>query len=133
MEAQACFLAPSNASVLCGHCMKVIETYRVSGRGVLGDHGTTQQQQQQGSLRKERSREAYKEVKALLRMLTHVSSVDADVTASSSLDSGPNSEKLSEAAERGGSMRGGSSRGGGAFAGVFGRGGAVGLGGWAVE
>lgn len=124
MEAQACFLAPSNASVLCGHCMKVIETYRVSGRGVLGDHGTTQQQQQQGSLRKERSREAYKEVKALLRMLTHVSSVDADVTASSSLDSGPNSEKLSEAAERGGSMRGGSSRGGGAFAGVFGPGGA---------
>ena len=116
VEAQACFLQPQNAASLCRHCMSVVELYRASGRGVLGAETSTN-----SSLRQERAREVYKEVKALLRMLTHVSSVDADMDGSEdTADKG----FAAEAAERGGSMRGGSARGGGAFAGVFGPGGA---------
>ena len=113
VEAQACFLPPADAAALCGHCARVVETYKASGRGALPPAAAGSAH----SLRAERAREAYKEVKALLRVLTHVSSVDADA------EDGDAAGK-EEAAERGGSQRGGSARGGGAFAGVFGPGGA---------
>jgi hypothetical protein len=102
VEAQACFLPPADAAALCGHCARVVETYKASGRGALPPAAAGSAH----SLRAERAREAYKEVKALLRVLTHVSSVDADA------EDGDAAGK-EEAAERGGSQRGGSARGGG--------------------
>ena len=72
VAAQACFLPPSHAALLCRHCLRVVEAYRQSGRGTVGaaEGGSA-------SLRAERVKEAYKEVKALLRMLTHVTNSDA--------------------------------------------------------
>ena len=113
VDAQACFLPPADAAALCGYCARVVETYKASGRGAPPPAAAGSAH----SLRAERAREAYKEVKALLRILTHVSSVDADA------EDGDAAGK-EEAAERGGSQRGGSARGGGAFAGFFGPGGA---------
>ena len=115
-EAQACFLQPAHAGALCRHAARVIETYVASGRGVLPPAGSGSETGSAHSLRAERAREAYKEVKALLRILMHVSSVDAES------DDG-DAAFVVESLERGGSMRGGSARGGGAFAGVFGSGG----------
>ena len=72
VAAQACFLPPSHAALLCRHCLRVVEAYKQSGRGSVGatEGGSV-------SLRAERVKEAYKEVKALLRMLTHVTNSDA--------------------------------------------------------
>lgn len=113
VEAQACFASePSHAAALCAHCARVIAAYKETGRGVLPSAAESTNASAH-SLRAERTREAYKEVKALLRILTHVSSVDAES------DEG-DAAYAAEAVERGGSVRGGSARGGGAFAGVFG-------------
>ena len=72
VAAQACLLPPSHAALLCRHCLRVVEAYKQSGRGSVGatEGGSV-------SLRAERVKEAYKEVKALLRMLTHVTNSDA--------------------------------------------------------
>ena len=71
---QACFLGPAHAGVLCRHCLRVVEEYRASGRGKIGaTEGGSR------SLRAERVKECYKEVKAMLRMLTHVTNSDNDV------------------------------------------------------
>lgn len=71
---QACFLGPAHAGVLCRHCLRVVEEYRASGRGKVGaTEGGSR------SLRAERVKECYKEVKAMLRMLTHVTNSDNDV------------------------------------------------------
>ena len=71
---QACFLGPAHAGVLCRHCLRVVEEYRASGRGKIGaaEGGSR-------SLRAERVKECYKEVKAMLRMLTHVTNSDNDI------------------------------------------------------
>jgi hypothetical protein len=114
VEAQACFASePSHAAALCAHCARVISVYKETGRGVLPPSAAESVNSSANSLRAEQTREAYKEVKALLRILTHVSSVDAES------DEG-DAAYAAEAVERGGSVRGGSARGGGAFAGVFG-------------
>ena len=69
---QACFLGPAHSAMLCRHCLRVVETYRRSGRGTVGSaEGGAR------VLREERVKEAYGEVKALLRMLTHVTAGDA--------------------------------------------------------
>ena len=116
VEAQACFASePSHAAALCAHCARVISVYKETGRGVLPPSAAESVNSSANSLRAEQTREAYKEVKALLRILTHVSSVDAES------DEG-DAAYAAEAVERGGSVRGGSARGGGAFAGVFGPG-----------
>ena len=84
---QACFLGPAHAGVLCRHCLRVVEEYRASGRGKIGaaEGGSR-------SLRAERVKECYKEVKAMLRMLTHVTNSDNDIE--------------DEESSRGGSQRG---------------------------
>ena len=64
---QACFLGPTHATALCRHVLRVVETYAGGGRGRVGAG--------EGG-RAERVKEAYKEVKALLRMLTHVVNSD---------------------------------------------------------
>jgi hypothetical protein len=69
VAAQACFLCPAHAALLCRHCLRVVEVYSQSGRGRVGAEGAP-------ILRAERIKEAYKEVKALLRMLTHVTNSD---------------------------------------------------------
>jgi hypothetical protein len=59
--------APQQVEWICQYCLRVIETYTKSGRGsVKSDTGAT--------LSEERIKEAYKEIRALLRMLTHLSS-----------------------------------------------------------
>ena len=67
---QSCFLCPAHAAIMCRHCLRVVEVYAQSSRCKVGmEVGATH--------RSERIKESYKEVKALLRMLTHVTDSDA--------------------------------------------------------
>ena len=61
------YLNAQQVDWVCKYCLRVIETYAQSGRGnVKADVGAVSSE--------DAVKEAYKEVRALLRMLTHLSS-----------------------------------------------------------
>lgn len=67
VELNSPYLNAQQVEWICGYCLRVIEMYAKSGRGnVKSDTGA--------ALSQEAVKEAYKEVRALLRMLTHLSS-----------------------------------------------------------
>ena len=104
---QACFLGPAHAGVLCRHCLRVVEEYRASGRGKIGaaEGGSR-------SLRAERVKECYKEVKAMLRMLTHVTNSDNDVEDEETARGGSHRGSVLAAAAAGAAASEGRVRGG---------------------
>ena len=104
---QACFLGPAHAGVLCRHCLRVVEEYRASGPGKIGaaEGGSR-------SLRAERVKECYKEVKAMLRMLTHVTNSDNDVEDEETARGGSHRGSVLAAAAAGAAASEGRVRGG---------------------
>ena len=67
VEMTSPYLKPQEVEWICRYCLRVIETYASSGRGNAKSSAGV-------LLSQEVVKEAYKEVRALLRMLTHLSS-----------------------------------------------------------
>ena len=67
VEANSPYLNAQQVDWVCRYCLRVVETYAKSGRGAVKSEAGA-------LLSQEAVKEAYKEVRALLRMLTHMSS-----------------------------------------------------------